>query len=244
MAVTRDGYAQNHATSGGNSSGTVTLSTTNSNDIITIVVQSDTVGHASGSVVTGVSSANTTGWTKRASIPNSAESSNLDVWYGKAAAPLSSEVITFNFTAALDAWSAIGAGWSGVDQTTIWDTNGSLPASNFTTGSSVTPNIPGVSTSALNTMLIAFVGALNFNSFSDPSSAPSGWTSLGTPAQSTAGNDFTEAYGACQAETATQSGLTVTFNIGAFGAWTAYADALRAAGQAVITKSTAYTVGF
>jgi hypothetical protein len=244
MAITRDGYAQNHATAGGTSSGTVTLSTTNSGDILVLCVQSDTVGHAGGSIVTGVSSANTTGWTKRVSIPNNTESSNLDIWYGKAAGPLTSEVITFTFTAALDMWSALANGFSGVDQTTIWDTNVALPASQVDTSSSLVPFVSGVSTSAVNTMIIMVAGGLNFNSFTDPGSAPSGFTSMGTPGQSTAGNDFTEIYGAFQAQTATQSGLTITLSSGNFSAWTAWADALRSAGQAVITKTTTYTVGF
>lgn len=244
MAITQDGYATNKNSAGGTSSGTVTLSTTNANDIIIVAVMSDTQGHAGGSVVTGVSSSNTTGWTKRASIPNATELTNLDIWYGKAASPLSSEVITFTFTAALDAWSVIGTGFSGVDQTTIWDTNGSLPASNTDTSSSLNPSVSGVSTSAVNTLLLTFAGGINFNSFSNPGSAPSGFTGMGTPAQSTAGNSFTELYGAFQTETAPQSGLTITYGGSAFGGWTVVADALRSAGQAVLTKSTAYIVGF
>ena len=247
MAITQDGYASN--TGSNNTGGTVTLSTTNNNDIIVLAVYSEDSGHTPGGIVNSVSSTNTTGWTKRSSTTSTVQGGGgaaLDIWYGKASAPLSSEVITLGLSASVDGWAAIAGGWSGVDQTTIWDTNGSLPAVNKADTGSSAPSVAGCSTTALNTAMLAFAGSPSWMGgagWANPGSAPSGWSGQGAVVNGFPPGLFACEYGAFQIETSVQSGITVTFS-NTIGQWIMAVDALRAAGQAVITKSTTYTVGF
>lgn len=248
MAITQDGYASG-AGGGSQTGGSVTLSTTNAGDIIVLCVYSEDNGHAGGPlVVNAVSSTHTTGWTKRASTTSPDNVQNgagaaLDVWYGVASAPLTGEVISFTFSGTVDDWGAVCSGWSGVDQATPWDTNVAIPASNTSNAGTTDPSVTGVSTSANNTVVLAFAGSTGNGNFSNPSSAPSGFSGQGTPGSTGGGRLFAECYGAYQAQTAPQSGITVAFTTAVSG-WISIVDALRAAGQAVITKSSAALIGF
>lgn len=256
MAVTQDGY---YAIAGGGNVSTPNcaapgLSTTNSNDIILYAVFSEWDGHASGpGQLTSVTSPNTTGWTRRASIQSTLQGhgngATLDLWWGKAAAPLTNEIITSVLSAECDDVAIIAIGFSGVNQTTPFDTNVSLTASAKNDGGgSSTPSVSSASTSANNTAMITFAGAGSNNDFTS-SSKPSGWTAMGTPVTTNNGNLAAEMIGALQIETAAQSGLTVTFassvgGVGPAGSWIALVDALQAASQAIVTKSSAALIGF
>ena len=255
MTITVDGYA---AIAGGGNVSTPDLnpglSTTNSNDIIVFAVFSEWDGHTGGpGQITSVASTHTTGWTRRASIQSTLQGSGkgatLDVWWGKAAAPLTGEVINSVLSAECDDVAIIAMGFSGVNQTTPFDVNSSLPASAKNDGGgSTTPSVPGASTSAINTLMLAFAGAGSNGDFST-SSKPSGWTIMGTPPTTNNGSLAAEMAGAYQLETAAQSGLTVTFASAVLGgtpsgSWIAVVDALQSAVQAVVTKSSAALIGF
>lgn len=246
MAITVDGYAQ--AAGGGNlTTGSVAgLSTTNANDIIVFAVMSSSQGHGAGpTLISGTpSSTNTTGWTKRIAATSTAHNGSvLEVWYAKAAAPLTNETISWTWAQQLDDAAAIAIGFSGVDQTTPFDVNGSLPATNKNDSTTTAPSVPGVSTTAQNTMLLAFAGVAQNGVFTSPASIPSGFTTMGTAPTTNNGNLGANMIGAYQTESSPQAGLTITFATSS-NTWIAVVDALRSAVQAVVTKSTAALIGF
>lgn len=103
MTVTIDGSAGDKFTNA--AAGTVALTTADSGDAIVVIVQWGAVTARPASSVSSISSANTTGWTKRAALNTGTAGDTLggaagitymEEWWGKAAAPLVAETITVN----------------------------------------------------------------------------------------------------------------------------------------------------
>jgi hypothetical protein len=164
-AIAIDGTPVDSNINGNNTSITVTLTTPSSLDIIDIFVTTN--GGASGYPgVSSISSSNTTGWSQRASV-TSGSSHVLQEWQGKAAAPLSSEVITINLNLTSTFTTASAIAITGANQTTIFDSNGALPA----TASS--GNV-AITTSNANDIVLAGYAFAN----NTTPSAGGGWTQL------------------------------------------------------------------
>lgn len=187
MAISPDGSA----VAAGFNVATVSpaLTTTQSADIIVVVVDFFT-SHPSSVLVSGISSANTTGWTRRFQANGGSPLSNLgvastfsykEVWYGKAAGPLTGEsiAVALSNTGPNTYISVSADAFHGVDQTTIWDVNSSLPASTSHAGASgsTSHNVTGISTTAVATCLIAALGGNQSTSGGQVTfTADSGWT--------------------------------------------------------------------
>lgn len=142
--------------------GTITLSTSNSNDIIIVAA------FLNGGPITSVTSANLT-FTLRVRILDSAGGDQyVEEWYAVASSPLSSEVITINGTVNGSYLEAVAFAISGANTSTIWDSNVSVPASNSTS------TLLTVSTTNANDFIYAIYGYISSGS------PGSGWTQIGT----------------------------------------------------------------
>lgn len=153
MALALDGSA--HGTSPNSLTGTATLTTTSSNDIIVVIVQGN------DGPITGVSGSTLGAFTRRGGV--TAGSQALDVWYKIAASPVTSEVITATQTVSnfmsLDAF-----GVSGANTVSPFD------------GTIVTANSDPVSISTTNANTLIF-GSFGEGSVASPTSG-AGWTQL------------------------------------------------------------------
>lgn len=141
MALALDGTPA-HANAGSSSSLGVTLSTTNTNDIICVVVTTN------GGPVTGISDDDALSWSKRVAVSTGGSGDDdLEFWTAVASSALSSDIITVQTTTSqyltIDAF-----GISGADISTIFDANAALP-------DTVTDNTHAViSTDTADTFLI------------------------------------------------------------------------------------------
>lgn len=228
-APTIDGYANSGNSFLSSPTGTVTLSTSNSGDVI--ILQIAFTGTSLPPTVITISSSNTTGWTKRTAYTannGAAVYLNTEIWYGFAAAPLVSEVITVTASAAPSSASggasieAFGI-YSAVNAYTSnpFDINGSLPGTSFdvTSGFPGTiPQVTGLSTSGTTPLVLAFYSSLENLSETAGGSA----TLLDANVNGFGG---VNAASAVEYETTTLSTSTVAFGSDAFH-WTCIVDAV------------------
>jgi hypothetical protein len=157
MTVALDGH---NSYSNATPISTITLTTTQANDIIILIVNSS-------ASTSGVSSTHTTGWTKRKTVVGG---TTVDEWWGKAAAALSSETITI--TGASGYSIAVVFGISGADQSAVFDSNFGLPVSGSSDG---LDNL--ISTDTANTFIFSYYAGAN------PTYTPgAGWTAIESPA--------------------------------------------------------------
>lgn len=140
-----------HATGSGASQALPGLTTTKTNCIIVVVSE------INSQFITSISDAAGLTWQSRAITGTGTD---LEMWWAKSAATLSSNVITVNMTGggfnAIDAFAVSGAGFA----VSPWDANGSLPVKS-NANSTVT-----ISTVASRAMVI---GAYRFQNQSAPS---------------------------------------------------------------------------
>lgn len=175
---------------------TATMTTTQSNDVIIVVVGGTNIG-ASGTGL-AVSGCGLT-WT-RWEYAYDTVSREVDLWYAVAASPLSACVIT---AAGNGSWTYSGMtamGISGANTTTPFDPNGS--SSGVAHGATSNPTVSGISTSNAHDILIG------------------GVASAGSPTP-TAGSGFTLVWNSgavmpvlaseYEVVSATQSGISLTF---------------------------------
>jgi hypothetical protein len=139
---------------------TCILTTTQSNDIIIVSSSANTA------TVTSVTGGGLS-FTQRAASPGG---SDVSEWSAVAASPLSSVTLTINFSGTPSACTGCAFGVSGANTSTIWDSNGSIPASNSTAGD------PTFSTTNANDIVI---GSIRGNT-ATPTSG-SGWTAIYAP---------------------------------------------------------------
>jgi hypothetical protein len=218
---TIDGHA--HAQFSTTNSGTVTLTTTLTDDIIVLQVHCE-----KGSATQTVSSVSGGGltWAKRSSLAFNVDgniNNNMEVWWAHAASPLSAAVVTVTLSAATDDASLIIFGVNGCASfTTPWDTNVSLPATNDNLISTTsTPSVSGVSTTSGGVMVLAFYGT---GSHPNMPTAGSGYTIIDSM-NNGGGTNFSYSAAEQQSFASAQSSISVAFT-GTFGEWGVIADAL------------------
>lgn len=212
-ALAIDGSA---STSTGTGPGfTVTLTTTSSNDVIIIFPKTD--GLTTFRSVSSVSDVAGLTWTKRTSTAwNTGGLDDSEEWYAVAASPLTSDVITVTYSAALSSAARITAfGISGTNTASPFDANVSLPA--IATGSAVSTSVTNtISTSNANDMIINLFALFSGTGFT----RPSGYTAVITPGSVT---DVSE-----KIVSTTQSSVAVGYTYGATAA-VLITDAVKAA---------------
>jgi hypothetical protein len=123
---------------------TITLSTTNSPDVIIVG------GYSNNNNISGVSSSHVS-WNGSARSLISASTNYAGEWEGIANAPLSNEVITLSFSGGTTFSTYTAFGISGANTSSPFDSNVALPATTTTT----TP--PSVSTSNANDFIYSVV---------------------------------------------------------------------------------------
>jgi hypothetical protein len=200
MALALDGSV--HGNSGGASSLAVSLTTTNTNDIICVVVLTN------GGPVTSVSSTHVT-FTQKSTATANAGNQTIELWVGTASVILTAESITINTTTS--AFLTIDAfGISGANTSSPYD--GSPVIHSGFIADPLT-----ISTTNANDIVL---GMYRQNSQSTPTQG-TGWTKI-------SGADFQ----LCEYQifTSTQSGLSVTIGTGASDSNAGIAVAIEASG--------------
>jgi hypothetical protein len=221
VALALDGSNQGSSVSSGTTF-SCTLTTTQSNDIIILVIECNSTGSNSVSDIHDGSSVISDGaWTFIASSYNTADGPNLPliVYYAVAPTPLSSATITVTMSGAVDFGEVAAFGISGANTLTPLDNNGSLPAT--ISGSATDPL--SVSTNNPNDFIF---GAYRTNTASPTSG--SGWTQI-------IGNSYMLIE--YQTVSSNQSGLSVTIGTGAGSANGGVATAIMGAGVFVARQN-------
>ena len=145
------------------SSGSVTLSTINPNDIIVVAVFDENVSSPSRTVSSVTASGLT--FAKRSSITGTGPGQfattwdDMEVWWALASSPLSNEVITVNLSGSIDDASIAAFGVVGANTSSPWDS--ASPTTNYNTSSSPQPGTITISTNNAGTrdLLLGIIGA-------------------------------------------------------------------------------------
>jgi hypothetical protein len=152
---TIDGHVNNTTATNGTTS-TITLTTSQANDIIVVAFCANDNSSTNVPTATGVSGASLGAFTKRASISNTGGNGYaLEVWYATASSALSGEVITITYAHSIDCSAMVAFGVHGATQ---WDPNGALPATVKATRS--TAPVTTLTSTNTNTMLLQIVGGV------------------------------------------------------------------------------------
>jgi len=220
-------------------SGSVTLSTTNANDVIIVQVGSETTSSHGGPVYDTVSSITDTkglSWFERSDVqlhPGGGSQTDWDdeeVWYAISSTKLTSDVITVHMTGTTDDAAIIAFGVSGANTLSPWDTNPSLPATakdTFGFGGTATAT---VSTTSSNTMLLGFVGNDDWkNGGSQPTvvwSGSGGYSTINSQVNWGATNWWSAA-AAYKIVSTPQSSIPITMTSSYSPYWLMIGDALR-----------------
>jgi hypothetical protein len=226
-APTLDGVAHNTATNA--ASYTVTLTTTNANDIICVLVYVSKGSSGTAPAVTSVTASGLT-FAKRASTNGSVQG-NMELWWALSTSALTAKVITVTIPTTYDDTASVAFGVTGCYTASPWDNNSNVPKylSQFST-----PSHTGVSTNESNDFLI-FANGSN-----------GGWASLGTIPTGFTNGDIINTNGgalagsvgfAYKGVTATQSSATFTWGSGVQQKNESIFDALTA--DAPVVPSTA-----
>src|SRR5712692_5150723 len=147
----------------GNTFTIVSLSTTQTNDVVLVSIQT----YLSGSAITVSSVSDTMGkvtWQGSArntftSCSGTQRSTNIE-WYGTAATAITADTVTVMMSATPTAASGIAFGISGADTTTPFDPAAGLPKTGVSTctATAAVPTVSGVSTVADNDFMFALYG--------------------------------------------------------------------------------------
>jgi hypothetical protein len=157
-ALSLDGTASNNSFSTA-SSGTTTLTTSDSNDVIVVEIFDENTSSPSPSV-TSVT-ANGLTFQKRSAISGSGVGQygtsvdDMEIWWAISSAPLSSEDIGVNLSETIDDASIVAFGVSGAYTSNPWDSAGPVTVHN--TGSQE-PGTITLSTNNSPDLLLGFVG--------------------------------------------------------------------------------------
>jgi len=214
----------------GTSSGSATLTTASSSDVVVVLVSNEDTGNGILRTVSGVSATGLT-FAKRSSGSISASPfSDAEVWYAIASSPLSSSVISVTLTGATDDASIIAFGVSGANTASPWDPNLSLPAGATGTTASF-PSVGGVSTSNANDMILGFTGVLTSSDPSFPTETAGSGFNLVTTQVNGNGIGGSEASAEYKVVSAVQSASTVAFGTttDSVDRWVMIGDAIQAA---------------
>lgn len=223
-SLTLDGSGNNFAWSTTNSS-TVTLTTANANDLIVIVVSSETTDgtgvHATVSSIAMTGGSGTIGsFTKRSSfyldnVPNTGQGTTpighaMEVWSAVATTALTAAVFTVQLSKVIDdaVLDAFGVNFDSVSAP-VWTSNGSCPAfASDTSGSFVIPSVSGVSTNGPCMVIGFFATPAHPTLIETPGT---GYTIIEASANHGANNDEAQAE-EYQLFSSAQSGLTISYS--------------------------------
>lgn len=202
MILAVDGFATGVFSTA--SSGTVTLTTSLTNDIVVVAIGFESTIGQGAQTVSSVAASGLTFHQRGAQAYLSPASPNanvqLEIWWASAASALTSEIITVTLSGTIDNESMVAFGVNGVlNLAAPWDTNASLPA--FTTGSPATA--PTFSTTQRNDFLLA--AGTTPNIFQPGQSPP--YTAIAT-ANNTGGVNFSHTTVAYDVVSTPQSGAT------------------------------------
>ncbi|WP_395407959.1 hypothetical protein ACHMW6_15470 [Pseudoduganella sp. UC29_106] len=183
------------------SSGTVTLTTTQTNDIIIIVAYCENPGSAAPTVTSVTGGGLTFALRCRS---NGSSHGNLEVWWALAPSALSSVTFTVNYTGTFDDATFLAYGVHGCNTAAPWDSNAGLPQKQSYNGAA-TPSF------TLNTSqsddLILFSNGVLASSSAIPAD-PSGFTNI-TSKSNGGGAAAASSRSSCKGVTSVQSGVTV-----------------------------------
>jgi hypothetical protein len=179
MALALDGNATGSVSDSAATSVGAALTTTVADLLIACVYTNDP-SFAAFRTVTGISGAGTTGWTQHAAITGNTSTfkkTNLEVWWGTAAAALSGVTITATYSGGAVA-TIILAAFSGANTAAPFDTNGSIPATSSDLDGTASAPTTTISTNNANDALISVIGTTEAGpTFGD---FQSGFSSMGT----------------------------------------------------------------
>lgn len=209
-----DGAASNTCTGSSHSATcSVTLTTSNSNDIIIAFAN----GECAGPVTLGTPTGSGLSFTLR----KSGVALSLGEWWALATSALSSETITITESSTLCGGPPITTsfvvwGIAGANTVTPFDPNMGLPSQNTGIGASGSVS---VSTSNANDMILGMVGGgANIGG----GSAGPGFTIIKSDSLANAASEY-------EVVSSTQSALSVSINFGGNTAWEMFGDAVQAA---------------
>jgi len=209
-----DGIA--YASSGTHGQPSLTLSTTQPNDVIILQITQDYTHSFAPSDAAGLN------WVERSSnFPLQANSEEVDEWWAVASSPLTSDTINLGESGSSSHNTvAIAYGISGANTANPFDSNSGLPYTK--SGTSGTPTITGVSTSNANDMIIGLVG---YRATSTNQTAASGYTLIASQTFSSS-----QQWGAAEYQkvTSAQSGISVSWGTSMSSSdWTMIVDAIQ-----------------
>lgn len=175
MALAIDGTAGGQFST--TNTGTVTLTTTQANDVIVLMFYAQNTTHTNVlETVSSVTSAHLT-WVKRKAYSWKLNTTNiyndLEIWWANASAALTSEVITVTLTGPIDDAAYQAFGVSGCPTpSSPWDTNASLAGANNSwinnTGSATPLVVSAVSTTAASGLLVGCRATISSSTISNP----------------------------------------------------------------------------
>ena len=172
-----------HAAVAGHVSGTgpynITLTTTQSNDIIVLMFYNENANTSAIASITNISGGGLT-WQKRAgmsyitnpAIGGHTSGISLEYWWAKAPSPLAAVVFAVTLNATTDDYVLVAFGVHGCDATNPWDGNGTLPKLGATDEARPT-TVSGANTTQANDFLLCLSGA-TIGPGVPPN--PAGWT--------------------------------------------------------------------
>ena len=208
-APTLDGHATGQFSS--TNSGTVTLTTSNTNDIIVVLICNGTT--TSSTVAVSSVTASGLSFTNRSQTLDTIRGTGYgyEVWWALASGALISKVITVTLASSIDDAALMAFGVNGANTSAPWDTNGSLTAvTTNPSGSAGLPLAPTFSTSQADDFI--FVAGCFTRTNANLTSWTSSWTALDFINNGGATN-FAGIGANYEGVTSTQSGVTASFSV-------------------------------
>ena len=192
VAMSIDGTAVGNFSS--TNTGTVTLTTANTNDVIVVAVNSR-LATGGPKTVSSVTASGLTFVQRKAYNPSDDTPSDLEVWWAIASAALTAEVITVNLSGTVDgcviqAFGVTGANVSG----NTWD--GTTPLTTQNTGA-VTPSCSGYTSTEKQGIALIFGLTMypSSGTLLDSNNAPpGGWTEIGVGKKIYDGNAYIDIF--------------------------------------------------
>jgi flagellin-like protein len=213
---------------GAEMSGTVTLTTTRSNDVVVVAINNEDATNAAVTTVSSVTSPGLAFSLRSSKTAASPTYQDLEVWYSVAASPISSATITVTLLGSTDAASIIAFGVSGANTVTPWDPNVALPAT-ATGNPAAAPSVSGVSTTTANDFILGIQGNGNGVSAAATDETSGSAFSLIKNNDNIGGTNAESAAAEYQVVSARQSGVSVAFGTVTLANdyWTMIADAIQ-----------------
>jgi len=216
-----DGTATGSITGG--TTGTVTLTTANPNDLILVFVGDENLA-TSFVTVHSVAASGLTFTEKGASYETTATiDADAEVWYATATSPQTSLVITVTLSASADSASIVAMGVSGANTASPWDPNAALPANNRDNAgaSAPTSTTGGVSTTDEPDLILGFADAFDASTHVPPTQTPGSGLTIVNSQSSSGTTGKSQATVEDEQLTSTLSAATVSFGtpVGATNGW-------------------------